>query len=478
MRPHDRWMLVDGRWSRGRAREAFEVRDPATGDALGTVPVGTAADVDEAVAAAAAAALGWAAAPAAERGAALHAAARAVDEHADELARLTTAEMGKPAGDARGGVEAGAGTLRQYAELGPLHGARSLQGGRDAADFMVREPYGTVAVITPWNDPVAIACGLLGAALATGNTVVHKPSERTPHTGALLAELLAGCLPDGVLNVVSGDASTGAALAGHPGVDVVAHVGSSATGRRIAGLAARNGARALLENGGCDPLIVDAGVDPRWAAEQAATGCFANAGQICTSVERVYAHRDVAEEFLAALAERARGLRTGPGADPATELGPLVDARHRAQVHEHVEKAVAEGARLLAGGRIPDGPGCFYPATVLAGCTDDMAVMAEETFGPVAPVRTVASFDEALDAACRSRYGLAATVLTTDMAHAQRAWRALPVGTVKINAVFGGAPGGSATPRRASGRGFGYGPDLLDEMTAVKVVHLQSVTGG
>ncbi|MEU8125056.1 aldehyde dehydrogenase family protein [Spirillospora sp. NPDC049024] len=474
MRPRDRWMLAGGRWSQGTGEETFTVTDPATGEPLGVVAASSAADVDTAVAAARGAAPGWAAAPAAERGAALHAAARAVEERVDELAALVTAEMGKPTGDALGGVEAGIGTLRQYAELGPLHGGRSLQGGRDAADFMVREPWGVVAAITPWNDPVAIACGLVGAAVATGNTVVHKPSERTPHTGAMLAELIAGCLPDGVLNMVTGGGAVGEALAGHPGADVVAHVGSTRAGRRIAELAARTGARTVLENGGADPLIVDAGVDPAWAAEQAALGCFANAGQICTSVERVYVHEAVAEPFLDALTARARDLRMGPGADPSTELGPLVDERHRTQVHQQVEKALADGARALTGARLPGGPGSFYPATVLAGCADHMAVMAEETFGPVAPVRTVAGFDQALEAARRSRYGLAATVLTRDMAHAQAAWRTLDAGTVKINAVFGGAPGGAATPRRASGHGFGYGPELLDEMTAVKVVHIQS----
>ncbi|CNG61021.1 NAD-dependent aldehyde dehydrogenase [Mycobacterium tuberculosis] len=474
MRPRDRWMLAGGRWSQGTGDGVFSVDDPATGEPLGVVAVSTPADVDAAVGAACDAAPGWAATPAADRGAALHAAARAVEERMDELAALVTAEMGKPSGDALGGVEAGIATLRQYAELGPLHGGRSLLGGWTATDFMVREPRGVVAVITPWNDPVAIACGLIGAAVATGNTVVHKPSERTPHTGAMLAELIAGRLPDGVLNMVVGDGEVGEALAGHPDADVVAHVGSTAAGYRISELTLRTGAKVLLENGGCDPLIVDAGVDPSWAAEQAAIGCFANAGQICTSVERVYVHEDVSEAFLDALAARARGLRMGPGADVSTELGPLVDERHRTHVHQHVEKAIADGARPLAGAEIPAGPGAFYPATVLAGCTDHMPIMAEEVFGPVAPVRTVASFDQALDAARRSRYGLAATVLTRDMAHAQAAWRTLNAGTVKVNAVFGGAPGGAATPRRASGRGFGFGPELLDEMTAVKAVHVQT----
>ncbi|GAA2857978.1 hypothetical protein GCM10010472_14220 [Pseudonocardia halophobica] len=329
---------------------------------------------------------------------------------------------------------------------------------------MVHAPRGVVAVLTPWNDPVAVAAGLLGAALVTGNTVVHKPSERCPRTGRRFAELLAAHLPDGVLQILDGDGPVGEALAGSPEVDVVAHVGSTATGRAIAAACARTGAKALLENGGNDPLIVDAGVDPLWAAEQAALGSFANAGQICVSVERIYVLTEVAEPFLEALVAEA-----GKWAD---RIGPLVDERQREQVHAHVREAVDDGARLRAGGELPAGPGSFYPPTVLSGCTPGMAVLAEETFGPVAPVREVPDLDTALREAAADRYGLAATVLTPDMEHAQRAWRELPVGTVKVNAVFGGAPGGAAEPRGASGQGFGYGPELLDEMTTTTVVHL------
>jgi succinate-semialdehyde dehydrogenase/glutarate-semialdehyde dehydrogenase len=402
----------------------------------------------------------------------LAAAALRVVEAADDLALLTTREMGKPIADARGGVDAGTGTLEQYAQLGPLHRGKSLQGGWAATDLMVRQPRGVVAAITPWNDPVAVPCGLLGAALVTGNTVVFKPSERTPHTGLELARLMADELPPGVLQTLVGDGRTGAALVASPGIDLVAHVGSTATGRSIAAAAVGTGAKVLLENGGNDPLLVDADVDPEWAAEQAALGAFANAGQICTSVERIYVVREVAEAFTGALVRRAARLRTGPGTDPATELGPLVDERMRLAVHAQVEEAVAAGARALTGGRLPDGKGTFYPATVLADCTDDMTVMREETFGPVAPVCVVDDFESALQTACKGRYGLAATVLTASMEHAQRAWRELPVGTVKVNAVFGGAPGGAAEPRGASGTGFGYGPELLDEMSTTKVVHL------
>jgi acyl-CoA reductase-like NAD-dependent aldehyde dehydrogenase len=472
VRETDRWVLTDGGWTASASGQSLTIEDPATGEPVGEVPAGCAEDVERAVASARRAARGWARTAPSERAGCVHRIADRLAERAGELAALVTREMGKPIGDSRGGVRAGIGTLRQYAELGPLHRGRSLQGGWNAADLMVHEPRGVVAVITPWNDPVAIACGLIGAAVVTGNTVVHKPSERTPHTGALLAELMAQDLPPGVLTQVPGDRRAGELLAAHPGVDLVAHVGSTAAGRSIAAAAAVTGTVTLLENGGKDPLIVDAGVDVKWAAAQAATGCFANAGQICTSAERVYVHRAVGESFLLALVQRAEELRLGPGLDESTTLGPLVDRAQREIVDRQVRAAVDAGARVLTGGSVPDGPGAFYPPTVLTGCTDDMEIMREETFGPVAAVRVVGSFDEALAAACASRYGLAATVLTSLMAHAQQAWRELPVGTVKVNAVFGGAPGGAAQPLRGSGHGFGYGPELLDEMTHTKVVHL------
>ncbi len=401
-------------------------------------------------------------------------AAGALRAQAEELARLNETETGRPYDDGLGGVLAAAGTLEQYAELGPLHRGRSLQGSWSATDLMVPGPRGVVAAITPWNDPVAVAAGLIGAALVTGNTVVHKPSERCPHLGRRVGDLLASFLPDGVLTVLDGDGRTGALLSGHRDVDVVAHVGSIAAGRAIAEAAAGTGAKVLLENGGNDPLIVDDGVDPQWAAEQAALGSYANGGQVCVSVERIYCHRAVADEFLAALAQEAGRWVYRPATPDQKALGPLVDTRQREHVHGHVAEALAAGAVAHAGGELPSGAGAFYPATVLSGCTPDMRILREETFGPVAAVRVVDSFDQALAEAVDDPHGLAATVLTPDMAHAQEAWRALPVGTVKVNAVFGGAPGGAAEPRGLSGTGFGYGPELLDEMTTTKVVHLQA----
>ena len=454
-----RSLFIDGRWIPSTATTWIDVVDPATAQVVDAIPVATSTDVDAAVSSAGKAAPGWARTPVSARAGALKAAARAVRSNASELARMQTQDNGKPAAMSAGDVEAAAATLEQFAELGQLHRGRSLVGEWAAADTMVHGPYGVAALLVPWNDPVAIAAQMLAACLVAGNTVVLKPSERTPLATIRLVELFD--LPPGVVNLLLGDGRTGEALVSAAGVDLVLHTGSIATGRAIAERCGRNLKKAVLELGGKDPLIVEAGVDPGWAAEQAAAGAFANAGQICTAVERVYVHADVAEEFLAALVDRAE----------AQELGPLIDERQRQLVHRHVAEAVADGAQVLTGGRLPDGPGFFYPATVLRDVTDDMAVMREETFGPVAPVRVVTSFDEALEAANATEYGLAASVLTPSQDHAQRAWRELAAGTVKINAVWGGAPGGAAHPHGSSGLGYGYGPELLDEVTLTRVVH-------
>jgi betaine-aldehyde dehydrogenase len=443
---------------------ALEIRDPRDGTVVGRVPIAEESAIEGAVATALAAAPAWARVPAAERGQALHRLADAAELHAEELAELNTRETGKPMPDARGGVAAAVGTFRQYAELGPLQRTHSLRGAPTAMDYTRPDPRGLVVALTPWNDPVAVAAGLIGAAVVTGNVVIHKPSERCPHLGLRLGEILGRELPEGVLTTLAGDARVGARLAADPRADVIAHVGSSATGREIAAVAARTGAHTILENGGNDALLVDGDVDPEWAAKQAALGAFANAGQICTSVERIFVHRAIAEPFLAALVAAADRW--------TDDLGPLVDERMRTSVHAQVSAAVAAGAQLLTGGHLPEGPGTFYPATVLTDVPLETELMTEETFGPVAPVRVVEDFATALDLACADRYGLAATVLSDSLDHITEAVDRLPVGTVKVNAVFGGAPGGAAEPRGASGRGFGYGPELLDEMTTRKVVHV------
>ena len=426
--------------------------------------------VADAVGRARAAQTGWRATSPGERAGHLRAAASAVRAASDELGDLLCLTTGRLLGESRDGVRVAADLLDEAAVTG-LVGGRALAGNPGALDVVRTEPRGVVGVITPWNDPYPAAAGLIAAARITGNTVVHKPSERSAAPGARLTELVAGCLPGGVLELVEGGAGAGAALAAHPGVDLVAHIGSSAAGAAVRVACAERGAAAVTENGGKDALLVDAGVDPAWAAEQIAVGAFTNAGQLCTSVERIYLHADVADAVLAELVHRAESLVVGDPRDPATSMAALVDGRALDTVDDHVQQALRAGARLRTGGRVlPAGPTAYAP-TVLVDCTDEMLVMAEETFGPVAAVAVVGSWEEALERAAGGRYGLAATVLTPDTAHALAAIESLEVGTVKVNAVFGGAPGGGAAPRRASGRGAGDGPDLRREMVVRKAVH-------
>jgi acyl-CoA reductase-like NAD-dependent aldehyde dehydrogenase len=450
----------------------IRVLDPHDGSPLPAVPVATEHDVHHAVDAARVAFSSWRQTPTADRAAVLHRVSRILRDRADALAELNHRETGRPVNEALAGVMAGIATLEQYAEYAPLHRGSSLNGPSNALDLERREPRGVAAVVTPWNDPVAVACGLIGAALAMGDTVVHKPSERCPATGRMLGEAFAGILPSGVFHTVIGGPQLGAELVGNDGIDIVAHVGSTSTGREIAGIVAATGAHLIRENGGNDALLVDDGVDPAWAAEQACTGAFANSGQLCTSVERIYVAEGVAAEFVSRLVDRANALNQ-PQPDTPFALAPLVDERLRESVHAQVEDALRLGATALAGAEVPDAPGSYYPATVLIGCSGDMRIMREETFGPIAPVQVCGTFEDALTAAAEDRYGLACTVLTHSLEHALTAVDRMDVGTVKVNGVFGGAPGGSAQPRHDSGDGFGYGPELLDEMSHIKVVHLE-----
>ena len=445
------------------------VVDPSTGETLGRLPCSAPGPL---VAAARAAHPAWARSSAGERAAALKAGARRLRAALDDLALLQAQEGGKPLGDARGGVEAGLGAVEQYAELGPLHRGRALQGSWPAVDSMVRVSRGVAALCLPWNDPVAIACAQIAASLVVGNTVICKPSEKTPLATAEVIRLLNAELPAGVLQLAVGDGALGAALAAHPGVDVVVHVGSVRTGRSVAAASAARGAKAVLELGGKDPMIVDAGVEPAWAAAQAAVGCFANAGQICTSVERVYVHADVAEPFLDELVTRAKAMRVGPATDPSTQMGPMIDDSQRAVVDGHVRAAVEAGAELLCGGSPVEGEGFFYPPTVVAGVRPGMALVEEETFGPVAAVQVVGSFDEALALAEGTPYGLAAVVLTPT-------W---PTPTGPYAAVRGHGEGERRLRRRPRGRGHAprrvrrglrLRAELLDELTRVRVVHME-----
>lgn len=426
------------------------------------------------------AAAAWRRTAPAERAERLRVAADAIRIHEEDLAGLLSRTTGRLLGEARASVSAAAGLLDEAAVTGltSIAAGRRLLGQPGALDEVVTEPRGVVGVITPWNDPYPAAAGLIAAALVTGNTVVHKASERSAQPGSALSDIIARALPDGVLVHLDGGPETGRELAASEGVDLVAHIGSSAAGASVRLACAERGAVSITENGGNDPVIVDSGIDPRWAAGQVAIGAFTNAGQLCTAVERVYLHESVADAFLEELVHRAEALVVGDPLSSSTTMGPLVDQRAVESVDRQVSDALDRGARALTGACVADAVQHGYAPTVLTGCTDDMLVMSEETFGPVAPIAVVGSWSEGLKRAAAGRYGLAATVLTRSHRHAMEAVEALDVGTVKVNAVFGGAPGGSADPRRASGRGIGFGPDLLRQMVQLKVVHVAPCSSG
>ena len=344
---------------RNTSSEMLSILDPRTGEAVGSLPATRPSPSGGPRQRCPRRPPRWSATSPAERGACLRAAARALTAAAAGLAEMNCRETGRPADEALAGIAAGAATLEQYAELGPVHRGHSLRGGSLAADYTIAESRGVAVLLTPWNDPVAVACGLIGAALVTGNTVVHKPSERCPHLGLMLGEILAPAFPADVLITLTGGASVGTLLTEQAGVSVVAHVGSTAAGHRIARTSLLNGAHVDPGKRRNDPLLVDDDVDPVWAAREAAIGAFSNSGQICTAVERIYVHRGIADPFCAALAAEARRR------NQAGEMAPLVDHQLRDEVHRQVAQALKSGARAVEGGAVPDGPGAYYPATVL-----------------------------------------------------------------------------------------------------------------
>jgi succinate-semialdehyde dehydrogenase/glutarate-semialdehyde dehydrogenase len=465
---------IGGSWEASAVDEVADLVDPATGDVVAQWPVGCDADVDRAVAAAARAQPAWAALALEDRLAHLERVASAVAAHAEELAELQCQEMGKPVALGRTFIDSGVAVLR-----GALAEARTYRFDATTAHDdgsvtrVLRHPVGVTAVITPWNFPILNVLIAIGPLLAAGNTVVLKPSERSPLSATRLLEQLD--LPAGVLNLVHGDGRAGGPLSGHPDVGLVHFTGSVAAGREVGASAGRSLHRAVLELGGKDPVVVDTDVDPVATAAAVAFGAFVNSGQICTSMERIYVHRDIAREFLAALCEATAGYTAGDGHDEATVLGPLVDRRQRDTVHRHVADALARGATLLAGGVVPDGPGSFYPATVLTDVDESMAVMSEETFGPVAPVQVVSSFREGLERAGRSSFGLAATVYTRDPEHVSAASTAIPAGVLWVNQWQGGGPGRTYEPARDSGMGATGAHAAYDAATRPATVHVAAL---
>ncbi|RQO43011.1 aldehyde dehydrogenase [Rhodococcus sp. KBW08] len=461
--------FINGVWRDPQGTSLLEVVNPATEEVVAQFGCGSSDDVDRAVDAAGDAQAAWAARPVAERVEHLSRWAAAIAEHAEELAELECQEMGKPVGLGRTFIDTavrGFTTAAEEALQYPF--VEDIPGPGGSNTTIVRNPVGVAAVITPWNFPVPMVLAALGPILAAGNTVVVKPSERSPMSIARLFEL--STLPAGVVNLVLGDSRAGAPLTEHNRIRLVHFTGSVEAGRRIGSETGGRLCRSILELGGKDPVVVDAGVDPVATAGAVAFGAFANTGQICTSMERIYVHHEVAEAFVEALAAAASTFALGDGHDAGTVLGPLVDERQRTIVHRHVTDAVAGGAHIRCGGEIPEGKGFFYPATVLTDVDDSMLVMTEETFGPLAPVVVVSSFEEGIERAGGSRFALGATVYTNDPAHAAAA-AAIPAGVTWINQWQGGGPERLYEPAGESGMGATGARAAYDAATRPATIH-------
>lgn len=443
--------FIDGAWIDSRDDTRLQVVNPATEETIARFPQGSGADVDHAVAAARRAQPEWNALSVDDRVALIVGWADRIEEHTDELAELECREMGKPVDVGRGFIAAGVAGLRASAQEAANYAFDSSSDDPDGGRTQIlRHPVGVAAVITPWNFPVTMVLAALGPLLASGNTVVIKPSERSPLSTVKLFELLD--LPAGVINLVLGDVHAGQPLAAHNDIDLVHFTGSVAAGRKIGAASGQALHRSTLELGGKDPVIVDDDVDIPSVAEAVAFGSFVNTGQICTSMERIYVHEAIAAEFVDELVKAAEAYAFGDGLEPGVMMGPLVDDRQRDIVRSQVADAVSQGATVRIGGEIPDHTGYFYPATVITGVEDSMSLMTEETFGPVAPIAVVSTFAEGVERASRSAFGLAATVYSHNADHLEQA-KHIPAGVIWINQWQGDGGVRTYEPARASGMG-------------------------
>jgi succinate-semialdehyde dehydrogenase/glutarate-semialdehyde dehydrogenase len=462
---------IGGEWVPGDGEE-IEVRSPATDELLGTINASSATQVEAAVQAAGDAFTAWRKVSLLERVELCRAAFAICMERADEIAEQITKEVGKTIRESREEmVDYTADHFRRASEDVLRHAGKVLPSTQERSNdkriIVVQEPVGVIAAVTPWNFPVDIAGIPIVYGLAVGCTVVWKPSEQAPLCANMFAEVIhdAG-FPPGTLNVVHGRGDVGSALVTNPDVASVVFTGSTTTGEQVARDAALK--NRVLELGGNGPQIVLGDANVEKAADAAIVGCFYLAGQCCTAAERILVHESVKAEFVEALVERTKVLRVGDPLDDETDMGPLCTDEVLARTIEHVEDAVAKGARIVYGG---GHEGRFHEPTILDGVTSDMTIAKEETFGPVAPIMTFSDLDEALAVANETDYGLTAAVFTRSLHDAWHAAEELRHGTVHINettnywdqlAPFGGA--------KKSGAGRELAGWIIDALTETKQI--------
>jgi len=457
------------------------VYNPATTAEIGRAPLTMPEEVARAVGRARAAQPAWSARSFHERGAVIMKARRIVLDELDEIAALVSSETGKPAAEATAMELAPALDLMQYFArksatlLRPRRVSVGLYWTMGRSSYEIYKPLGVVGIISPWNFPWATPLDEVVMALMAGNSVVLKPSELTPLTAMKIHEVLSRAgLPENVFQVVTGDGSTGAALVAS-GVDKIMFTGSVATGRRVAEAAAKYLIPVVLELGGKDPMIVLDDANVANAARGVVWGAFANCGQSCSSVERCYVHESIAAQFTAEVVKETKRLRQANGSDAIYDLGPMSSERQLSIVERHVNQARNLGAVALTGGeRLRDVAGPFYPPTVLTNVTHEMDVMREETFGPVLPIMTFRTDDEAIRLANDSDFGLTASVWTNNIARGQQLARQIDAGTVTINEVLythaiAQTPWGGM---KQSGLGRTHGQAGLMELVRPQHVHV------
>lgn len=430
-------LFIGGTWTDAADGAVLPVHDPATGEIVRHVADAGAKDARLAEDAAVRAQEAWARTAPRARSEILRRAHEIVLDRTDELARLMTAEMGKPLAEARGEVAYAAEFFRWFSEeavrIDGGHGV--LPDGRTRM-LLSRRPVGPCLLITPWNFPLAMGARKIAPAVAAGCTMVHKPAPQTPLSSLALAAILeeAG-LPDGVLNVVttSRAAEVCEPLLRGGRIRKLSFTGSTAVGRLLLAQCADTVVRASMELGGNAPFIVFDDADLDAAVDGAMIAKMRNMGEACTAANRFFVHRTVAEEFSRGLARRMEALVVGPGSRDGVDVGPLVDAAGRAKVEELVADAVRRGARVLTGGRTPDGPGCFYPPTVLTDVSPDSALMSTEIFGPVAAILTFDDEDEVVRRANDTPWGLVGYLYTEGLERGLRVSERLETGMVGLN---------------------------------------------
>jgi succinate-semialdehyde dehydrogenase / glutarate-semialdehyde dehydrogenase len=461
----------------GAAHEGLAVTNPADQEVIGYAPVADAPLVDKAVGLAAEAFPMWSTTPAPERSRRLGAIATWVRENGDRLARTLTLEQGKPLSEARSEVDAAAQAFDYYAaEAVRVYGEVIPTGSRTLRSVVVHQPIGVVAAITTWNYPLGLMAWKVAPALAAGCTVVAKPAEETPLAVLdMVAGAVATGLPPGVLNSVNGEGATvGTWLAGHPQISKVSFTGGTATGKRILELAAKDVKRVTLELGGHSPMIVSADAPIDKAVADAVRRSFRNAGQLCNSVNRIFVERVVLDEFVGKFAAAAEKLVVGAGLDDP-DVGPLSNERGRARVEEHVDDARRRGADVLVGGRRPENPafsrGFYYLPTVVVGGAD-MAMVYQETFGPVAPVVVVDDLDDAIERANSLEFGLVCYLYTRDLKTGWLGAERLAFGTVNVNNVGGGEVAFPYSGWKQSGLGTELSHQGLEDFLNTKHIRI------